>query len=146
MRRPYPLQYFPALSSENHTVESPESEDYNCVAWAAGYDDRQVWPGDENCEWPHGLPTDETMGSFVAFFESMGYLLCDSPAFEQGCEKIAIYGDEYGPTHVSRQLPTGMWASKMGWDGVDIEHNSLHCIEGDRYGTAQVFLVRTIDR
>lgn len=70
--------------------------------------------------------------------------MCDGPAFEPSFEKIAIFADEFGPTHASRQLPTGRWASKMGWDGVDIEHDGLSCIEGNRYGKAQTFLRKAI--
>ena len=138
------MQYFPFLSTDNCSVESPRSEDYNCIAWAASFDDRQIWPGVEGCEWPAGLPREETVESFTAYFESLGYHLCESPAFEQCFEKIAIFGDEDGPTHASRQLPTARWASKMGWDGVDIEHDGLSCIEGNRYGEAQMFLRKAI--
>ena len=144
MRRPHPLQYFPFLSSDNHIVASPESIDYNCVAWAAGVDDCQLWPGtEEGFEWPSDLPSEESMDTFVAYFERIGYQVCESSTLEQGFEKLAIFADDCGPTHVARQLPSGKWASKMGWDGVDIEHEGLDCIAGNRYGKARVFLKRT---
>lgn len=138
----YPLQYFPFLGSHNHTVESPVSEDYNCIAWAAGLDDCQVWPGVEGFDWPADLPQDESIDSFVAYFESIGYELCSGPALERGYEKIAIFADDTGPTHASRQLPNGKWSSKMGRYGVDIEHDGLACIEGSQYGEARLFLRR----
>ncbi len=138
------MQYFPFLSPDNHSVESPESREYNCIAWAAGINDRHLWPEDEDSEWPAELPQEESVESFIAYFESLGYQRCDVPAFEQGFEKIVIFADECGPTHASRQLPTGRWASKMGRDGVDIEHDGLNCIEGDRYGEARLFLRRPI--
>jgi hypothetical protein len=40
-----PSEAFPRLSSENHHVTSPESRDYNCVAWAAEDTTRWWQPG-----------------------------------------------------------------------------------------------------
>ena len=45
-----------------------------------------------------------------------------------GYLKIAIFEKDGYPTHACRQLPSQKWTSKMGWDGVDIEHNDLECI------------------
>ena len=145
----YPLQYFPGLGPDNHRITSPVSDKYNCLAWAAGIDNQQVWPtGAEGLDpeslitWPPGIRNDETVAAFVAYFERLGYTLCAGPEFEEGCLKIAIFIKDDCPTHASRQLPSQKWTSKMGHDGVDIEHNNLECIAGDRYGTASVFLKR----
>ena len=74
-RSRHPLQYFPGLDQGNHRITSPASDEYNCLAWAAGVDDRQVWPtGAEGLAdepvvtWPPGIPNDETVGAFVAYF------------------------------------------------------------------------------
>ena len=142
LHRHHPLIHFPDLTSDNCSVTSPGSLDYNCVAWAAGFDDCQLWPDAANAEWPAVLPQDETLETFVAYFESLGYEQCDTPDFDDGLLKVAIFADDDGPTHVARQLSSGKWASKMGWDGVDIEHDGLGCIEGQRYGRAMLFLMR----
>ena len=137
------------MDQGNHRITSPASDEYNCLAWAAGVDDRQVWPtGAEGLAdepvvtWPPGIPNDETVGAFVAYFERLGYVLCAGPEFEEGYLKIAIFVKDDCPTHASRQLPSQKWTSKMGHDGVDIEHDDLECIAGSQYGTARVFLKR----
>ena len=143
------LRSFRGLDAENHRVTSPATIDYNCIAWASGYDDLQVWPnGGDDLEdepklyWPEGLRNDESIAAFVEYFELLGYTPCDGPDFESGFEKVAIFAKDGEPTHAARQLPSQKWTSKMGFDGVDIEHNDLECIAGVRYGTASVFLKR----
>ena len=145
----YPLEYYPRLDPSNSRVTSPVSEDYNCLAWAVEIDCKNFWPPVEDIlpepaiEWPDGLPIEETVEAFVAFFELFGYEVCDGPEFEDEAVKIAIFVDHGGiPTHACRQVPsTKSWASKMGWDGVDVELDDLGCIEGvTSYGTAKVFM------
>ena len=92
--------------------------------------------------WPEGIRNDESVEAVVAYFTSIGYALCDSPGFEDGYLKIAIFVNDGYPTHASRQLPSQKWTSKMGFDGVDIEHDELESITGDQYGTALVFMKR----
>ena len=145
----HPLQLFPSLFPENHRVINSPSRLYNCIAWAAGFTDRQLWPGvpeleEEGVQWPADLPQDESLGSVVAFFESLGYQQCDDPDLEDEFEKVAVFADEDDLTHASKQLPSGWWTSKMGWNGVTIEHDSLACIEGSQYGQAVLFLKRPI--
>jgi hypothetical protein len=72
-----------------------------------------------------------------------GYTKCDSPALEPGFEKLAIYGDRLGFTHVAKQLPTGVWTSKLGaWE--DIEHNNPEALEGKSYGRVKAVIRRPI--
>jgi hypothetical protein len=119
---------------------------YNCIAWAAGKNDKWWWPIDDPCAfWP--IPIDPidpvSLEQFIKAFESEGYLKCDTALFENGFEKVAIYVDASGePTHAARQLPDGVWTSKMG-KGEDIEHDTLQVVEGGQYGTAKAFLKRT---
>lgn len=148
---PYSLQYFPRLDDGNHQTTSPAATRYNCIAWAAGIDNLNVWPsGAEGLRdepavtWLEGIRNDECIEAFVDYFASLGYALCNGPDFEEGFLKIAIFAKDGNPTHACRQLPSQKWTSKMGYDGVDIEHNDLECIAGDRYGTASVFLKRPI--
>ena len=142
MQHDWPLQYFPLLTSDNHSVESPVSEDYNCIAWACELDDRQLWPDSPDQEWPEGLPQEDELESIIALFMSRGYGICEHPEFEEGFEKIAIYADGQEPRHTARQLLSGRWTSKMGFNGVDIEHDDLGSIEGSRYGQVSIFLRR----
>ena len=146
------LIYFPHLNPSNYRTTSPKSRDYNCVAWAAGIDDQHIWPdGAEDVAaevvWPDDVRNDESVEAFIAYFERMGYSLCDNSTLEDGFVKIAIFVKDDYPTHISRQLSTGIWSSKMGLDDVDIEHDDLDCISGPAYGVATVFLktARTVD-
>ena len=146
----HPLQYFPRLDAANHRITSPADPDYNCIAWASGIDNLQVWPDsvedlpdDPGLYWPAGIRNDESIAAFVEYFELLGYTLCDGPDYEAGFEKVAIFVKDGEPKHAARQLPSQKWTSKMGFDGVDIEHNDLECIAGGQYGEAVVFLKRS---
>ena len=118
---------------------------YNCIAWAAGKKDKWWWPSDDPCDfWP--IPKDrknpDSVEQFIKAFESEGYRVCENERFENGLEKVAIYLDKDGdPTHAARQLPSGVWTSKMG-KAEDIEHETLRVVEGEIYGKAKHFLKR----
>ena len=149
----YPLEYFPLLNSGNSTRTSPLSEAYNCIAWAVEEYDKQYWPdaSDNASEtavvWPKGIPNDETVEAFVAFFKLFGYELCDGPEFEDGFTKVVIFVNHRNePTHACRQVPSRKkWTSKMGWDGVDIEHDDLSSLEGQTpYGAARVYMKKSV--
>lgn len=136
-------QLFPNLASADYEITSPATRQYNCVAWAAGYDDV---PWDQNAVpyayWPHRIPRDGSTGSLVAAFGTLGYTRCDNGGFEDGFEKIAIYGqanDDW--THAARQLADGSWTSKLG-GREDIRHKSPQDLVGDDYGRVVCYLVR----
>ena len=58
-------------------------------------------------------------------------------------EKVALFvHPTKGPTHMARQLLDGTWASKVGVQGWDIIHESVHGVEGDIYGIAVKALKR----
>lgn len=94
--------------------------------------------------WPQGLPYVETLDNFVQAFQTIGYEVCDNAELEHGYEKVAIYVASDGrPKHMARQLPSGMWTSKLG-DLWDIMHDNLQGVECDDYGKAIQFLKRRI--
>ena len=150
----FPLENFPLLNSDNSTVTSPVSEAYNCLSWAVEVDCKSYWPdGGEDIvqepavEWPEGIPNEESIEAFVAFFRLFGYELCDGPEFEIGFVKVVIFVDHRDtPTHACRQVPSkGTWTSKMGVEGVDIELDDLSCIEGHAYyGAAKVYMKKAV--
>lgn len=135
---------FPRLNREIYRVTSPATDVYNCMAWAAGDTTMSWWPA-ADYYWPEYAPLEETLASFQAVFEGMGYSECESDALEAGYEKTAVYVDEEGvPTHAARQLLTGTWTSKLG-DWEDIEHESLIALENaplmnSLYGTVALVL------
>ena len=101
-----------------------------------------MWPGQDDYWWPDHIQSDDTLESVIALFVDVGYEPCDNHEVEGTVEKVAIYGDDDGPSHVARQLESGRWTSKLG-DWEDIEHDSLRAVEGSRYGTVRAILRRS---
>jgi hypothetical protein len=134
----------PNLATEHFRGTSPQDKGYNCLAWA-GHDTRRKWHPSAfaGLYWPGGEQPD-TVEGWISGYAAIGYRRCDSPEFEPGIEKLAIYGDENGPSHVARQLPNGKWTSKMG-NMEDIEH-TLQGLQDGKYGRVQVILQRPMGR
>jgi hypothetical protein len=138
-------QIFPRLATGNYQVTSPKNEHYNCIAWAAGDTANWWWPGpDPDREyWPTNVVREETLAGFVALFSFLGYVVCAGEDLEESFERIALFADAQGqPTHAARQLPSGLWSSKLG-KLEDIEH-ALHDLEGTAYGTVMLLMKRSI--
>lgn len=126
-------EHFPNLSAEGFTPTSPESVDYNCVAWAAGDVTRWWWPDAMDLSyWPDGVPRQATVEAFQQAFSLLGYIVAENSALDAGLEKIAIYARDGSPTHVARQLTSGTWTSKLG-ASLDISH-TLTGLDGPLYG------------
>ena len=132
---------FPKLTGGNHSITSPKDPTYNCVAWAAGK--TNAWWDHLYGYWPDNASRDGSIAAYVDMFASLGFELCETPQQELGFEKIAIYGNDEGQfTHVARQLPSGLWTSKLG-SLEDIEHQDLASISIPDYGHPVRFLRRT---
>lgn len=132
---------FPGLAT-GYRVTSPSSDAYNCIAWAAGRDDRWWWPGDPDSFWPLEVPAAATLPAFEAAYRSLGYERCASGGFDSQFDQIAIFADPGGvPTHAARQLLSGRWTSKLGRD-VDIEHVAPEALTSVVYGTPALFMRR----
>lgn len=138
---------FSNLKQSQYKITSEESRWYNCVAFAAGETHRWWWP--IGAYWPEQVPRHETIEGFIRAFQALGYSPCDDGTLEAGYEKVAIYADESGvPTHMARQLPSGMWISKCG-SLEDIEHEALEALAGfgpTGYGEVVRFLQRPIQQ
>ncbi len=59
---------------------------------------------------------------------------------EKGFIKIALFAKDNIPTHAARQLPNGLWTSKLGILE-DVRH-SLSAISGGIYGSVVVVMKR----
>jgi len=131
---------FPRLAADNHRVTSPETPDYNCIAWCAG--DTQHWwqPG---VYWPTAPPPDDFgIGVLEQAFAELGYADCAlNDDLEPAYEKVALYGSGAFYTHAARQLASGRWTSKLGRD-VDIEHGSPDDVAGGIYGEVVQIMYR----
>jgi hypothetical protein len=136
---------FPRLKLSGYSITSPSSPDYNCIAWAAS-DSERWWEPDPFglYYWPEEAPLRVTLEAFIAAFETRGYQPCENSHIEFGFEKVAVYVDAEGrPTHAARQLPNGLWTSKLG-KSQDIEHE-LEGVTGSVYGSVAQFLKRPIN-
>jgi hypothetical protein len=132
---------FPKLAAAGYSVTSLATPRYNCIAWAAGEDQRRWWPFDY-CFWPRGVARELTLDAFIAAYRSLGYSPCDSGAREAGYEKVVIYVTASGePTHAARQLPNGAWTSKLG-NADDISHRTPEALEGPQYGVVRQYMRR----
>ena len=132
---------FPKLNTQSFDFTSPKDNGYNCIAWAAGENDRVWWPDRGNAGyWPRGIPREETLPAFIAAYETLGFERCSSDLLEPGYEKIVIFADENcKPKHAARQLPCGAWTSKLG-TSEDIRHDDPRGVEGPRYGNVVQFM------
>jgi hypothetical protein len=137
---------YPNLAITDYNVTSPRSQEYNCFAWAAGDQERWWQPTPEDqFYWVEGVPMEETLSAYIQAYQTLGYEPCDDRTIESGYEKIALYVNDGGiPVHAARQLPSGMWTSKLG-ALEDIEHQ-LEGLTGDRYGKVGQILKRTLQK
>ena len=130
---------FPVLFISPFEVTSPQTINYNCIAWAAGKLNSWLWPGSPY--WPDGTPQEDTIRAFCLAYGTLGYSPCDSGDLELGYERIALYvGTDNRVLHAARQLPDGRWTSKLGREW-DITHE-LEGLEGEHYGRVAQFLRR----
>lgn len=140
---------FERLRPTDYEGKSDPDWDYNCIAWAMGRDDKHFWPSEiGGSTWPKGLPREEpgaeTLANFIRAFRRIQYKVSNKKDYslERGIEKVAIYvKSQQNPTHAARQLPSGIWTSKIG-EEEDIEHISPAVLEGAFYGTVAVVMFR----
>ncbi len=136
----------PNLEQSNHQITSPPDYSYNCIAWAAGEDDRWWWPDlpPDTYYWPEDVPRAVTIDAFVQAFKTKNYKVCEDGNLVEGIEKIALYVDANDkPTHMARQLPSGRWTSKCGsW--CDISHEDPEVVADGTYGKVGAYLYREL--
>ena len=146
---------FPYLKEDDQwKITSPATYEYNCVAWTVDRNDLNIWPMEYGVNytehrtinvWFNELPLDETLVTFVHYFNKYGYRICDNDwSLKEGYEKIALYSnDGINMSHVTRQCPNGMWKSKLG-NLNDIIHSSPHSLEDSNYGIVCYTMERQI--
>ncbi|HUY13487.1 MAG TPA: hypothetical protein VMX16_07650 [Terriglobia bacterium] len=141
----WPSIQFPNLNDDNHEIQSVPTQEYNCIAWAAGDTRRWWWPDDPKVGygyWPPGVKREVSLDAFVEAYQTLGYEPCLSPTLELDFEKVALYVDSGGiPTHAALQLANGNWTSKLG-GFEDIEHKTLECLNSQLYGESVSYLRR----
>ena len=135
-------QDWPSLSSTQYRITSPHTPSYNCLAWAAQESDRWWSPlPEDDYYWPEGVHREVSVEAFSKAYETLGFKVCNNADLEPDVEKIAFYVTSDGkPQHVARQLPSGLWTSKLG-RLEDIEHE-LRGLDGALYGTVHLLMAR----
>ena len=135
-------QDWPGLSQTSYRITSPHTGAYNCLAWAIAETDRWWSPlPDDDYYWPEGVPRAVSIKVFIKAYETLGFVVCENEDLEVGMEKLAIYAtSDDRPQHIARQLPNGLWTSKLG-RLEDIEHE-LDGLSGELYGTVRRFMRR----
>lgn len=130
-------RWFPNLQGTDWCVRSPADDDYQCIAWAAIYTDRHMWPH-ADYTWFSGAPlypgdaTEANAGLFAQGFARIGYkpIGKNNRRWVPGFQKLAIYATDVGVSHMARQRLLGRgWLSKVG-TAEDIIHRRLEDIEG----------------
>lgn len=134
---------FPNLLQDSEfKITSKQDIKYNCIAWAAIYDDKWYWPPDGARHldgvynvWPKDIPATKELESFVKLFNSFGYEVCDNSDYEENFRKVALYVDPVKKecTHAARLKSDGLWTSKLGKEH-DIAHSTPEAVEGPVYG------------
>jgi hypothetical protein len=82
-------QAFPHLGSEGYRETSARTENYNCIAWAAGDTTQWWWPDQFNqYYWPNEAPRAETLQAFIEAYELLGYTPCETSTYEHGYERL----------------------------------------------------------
>jgi len=138
--------YFPNLLEAPYQLTSPASAHHNCIAWPARDQERWWWPDPMGQGyWPTGVPREQTLSAFEQAYGTLGFARCEDAELEPGFVKIALYARGLVPTHAARQLPQGRWTSKLG-PLEDIEHDTLHALEGDWYGEVVLVLKRRVEQ
>jgi hypothetical protein len=137
------LDSLPNSYIEPLVITSIATGDYNCIAWALENTTRFYWTGPkEFFYWEEGLSREESIDSFVQLFTKYGYTICPNALKEKGFIKIALFAKDGVPTHAARQLPNGLWTSKLGILE-DVRH-TLSAISGGIYGSVVLVMKKNI--
>jgi hypothetical protein len=111
-------------AGEPYRVIFPPDPRFNCIAHAAGANDRWWWPlpypSPPGLYWPPQVPRVESVDAFVQAFAIRGYAKGGADGLEPNVEKVAIYAKHGKPAHAALQLDTGLWTSKIGiWEVIE---------------------------
>lgn len=140
-------EWWPQLKDEDFEFKSKRTTLYNCLAWAINNDKEIVEMF--YFQKKHGLDANNLDHSVKGYAEILnkfyGFIECENGDYEDGFEKIVLYGDVHDDwQHAARLLKAGLWVSKLGaWE--DIEHLNLDCLNGEDYGEPKVFMKRKLN-
>ena len=118
-------QLLPELE-EGVSLEFTSEVDYNydCLSWALG-STRTLFQKSKGAFWPWNDIPDDTADGWARVFEMHGFTRTTGAEFKVGYEKVAILEHEGVGLHAARSTKTGLWKSKLGTQGPDIDHVGL---------------------
>ena len=131
----------PGPATSGHSIKSPDPA-CNCIAFALG-DLENFWydAGMSGYHWPPDFPSADTMEGWVRVFAVHGYEDASDGSFEQEFEKSRSMEPMRRLSTLLVKGKNGAWVSKMG-RGHDIEHPTLHAIQGDIIGSVVKIMKR----
>jgi hypothetical protein len=139
------IQHFPKLANDqNFKICSPETSNYNCIAWAMQFTDRFVtYEKGPQCWWPpNAVERNVSSSALIAAFKAVGFTECNNKNLEKGFDKVVLYKletkDEW--THASRIIDNSVEHSKFGhsFDGT----HSHDKFQGTDYGIPYAIMKR----
>jgi len=129
---------FPNLTDRNHRITSPQTANYNCIAWAVNDTDKWWEPGSY---WPVPDENRFNLDALVLAMLTIGFRPITPADFDDAGEIIALYAEGQFYTHAARRLSNGKWTSKLG-RSEDIEHDRPEDLAGGVYGSVVQFMQR----
>ena len=134
-------KFFPDLQEDvSLKLTSAVDPNYNCLSWALSCN-TAYFQNSKGCCWPWPDVPDDTADGWATICKHHGFTDCDSTDFVRGIEKIAIFQDDEGELHATRQDSNGWWKSKLGGWGPDIDHDGLDGLRS-AYGSVVCVLQR----
>lgn len=145
----------PNLAASDHSWSSPETKQYNCIAYAVG--DSQRWWQPLRLDqrrlvppyyyWPKGaVPGDYSLANYIRAYRTLGYTTCAMNSdLEEGFAKVVLFELEGRATHAAKQLENGDWSSKAG-GFQDFCHATPDAVAGGEYGKIAVYMRRQLPR
>lgn len=139
-------------------INSPESKEYNCIAWAMGFDDRWVDPEDADYIhkkwWPEGVERSLEPEVLISAFKKLGFERCEDGCYVSDFDKVALYKGRYYNkltglfeekivwTHAAKIVGNNLYHSKIG-ESFDIYHSGRDLFRGTMYGTVYSYMQRS---
>lgn len=128
----------------NFKLTSPQTFDYNCIAFAMGVDDRWIDCADIPWHWwPETVARDRSKSGLIAAFKYLGFEECGmDDRFELNFEKVALYARGAEWTHAARIVAPGIYHSKFG-ASFDGQHSSGEVLSA-QYGQVYQIMRRPV--
>jgi hypothetical protein len=135
---------FPSVPPSAIKIDGKDDPDYNCFAWACGATNQFWFPHRGYMyHWPaiEETTADDIDNFDVLFLDKLHGEEVVDQTYEPGFVKLALFTDttegEIYATHLSRQLPSGEWGSKLG-SGYLVRHGTnIHDLDYGHYGNVE---------